>query len=216
MPGSDRGWQNVAGGEIGKSPRGGRSLAGRAAEEGPMSLLDWDYEDLARQVQGGLDRLSVSFFRRHGARVRRDELDFHGYEHVELEVAHGGHRLRVRQYTRARGLDESAAPSGPRPAEEFESVFDDRPAAEVSVARLAAWLASLPAGEAPSVAERPQADAANPFGTPTGRRASRPPAPAAPNPFVGERPSGPATNPFAPPAADERRQRALDWLSGDE
>src|ERR671932_196937 len=63
-----------------------------------MSLLDWDYDDLARQVQGGLDLLSVSFFRRHGARVRRDELDFHGYDHVEFELAHDGHRQRAAEW----------------------------------------------------------------------------------------------------------------------
>jgi hypothetical protein len=181
-----------------------------------MSLLDWDYDDLARQVQGGLDRLSVSFFRRHGARVRRDELDFHGYDHVEFELAHDGHRLCVRQYTRARGLDETPAPSGPRPAEEFESQFDDRPAAEVPVERLARWLASLPLGEAPPETDRPAADAANPFAAPARRSAPRAPTAPAPNPFASERPSGPAANPFAPPAADERRQHALDWLRGDE
>jgi hypothetical protein len=180
-----------------------------------MGLLDWDYDDLARQVQGGLDRLSVSFFRRHGARVRRDELDFHGYDHVELEVTHDGHHLRVRQYTRAHGLADTAAPADPRPAEEFESLFDDRPAAEVAVARLARWLASLPAGEAPAEAQRPAADAANPFGVPQ-RPAPRAPATPAANPFAGERPSGPAGNPFAPPGAEERRQHALDWLRGDE
>jgi hypothetical protein len=181
-----------------------------------MSLLDWDYDDLARQVQHGLDRLSVSFFRRHGARVHRDELDFHGYDHVEFEVAHAGHRLRVRQYTRARGLDETTAPSGPRPAEEFESIFDDRPAAEFSVELLARWLASLPAGEASPETERPRADAANPFAAPAKPRAPQAPSAPAANPFATERSPGPAANPFAPPAADERRQRALDWLSGDE
>ena len=47
-----------------------------------MGLLEWDYDELAERVQTGLDRLSVSFFRGHGGRLRRDELDFHGYEHV--------------------------------------------------------------------------------------------------------------------------------------
>lgn len=181
-----------------------------------MSLFDWDYDDLARQVQGGLDRLSVSFFRRHGARLRRDELDFHGYDYVEFEVAHDGHRLRVRQYTRAENFAETAAPSGPRPAEEFEATFDDRLAAEVPVERLAAWLATLPAGEAPPAAPRPAADAANPFAAPSTRPAPRAPSAPAPNPFAGERAGESAANPFAPPSADERRQRALDWLGGDE
>ena len=181
-----------------------------------MSLLDWDYEDLARRTQSGLDRLSVSFFRRHGARVRRDELDFHGYDHVDLEVTHDGHRLHVRQYAPARGLDEAPARSGALPAEEFESTFDGRPAAEVPVEQLARWLASLPAGEAPPEPQRAAADPTNPFASaPRPRPAPPPPAPAH-NPFLTERPSSPAANPFAPPSADERRQRALDWLRDDE
>jgi hypothetical protein len=181
-----------------------------------MSLFDWDYDDLARQVQRRLDRLSVSFFRRHGARLRRDELDFHGYDHVEFEIAHDGHRLHVRQYTRAESLDETSVASGPRPAEEFESTFDGRPAADVPADRLAAWLASLPAGEAPAEMARPPTDAANPFAVPATPQASRPPSAPAANPFASGRSSEPAANPFAPPPADERRQRALDWLGGDQ
>src|SRR5215210_1102563 len=138
-----------------------------------MSLLDWDYDDLARQAQEGLDRLSVSFFRRHGARMRRDVLDFHGYELVEFEVAYAGHRLRVRQYTRARGLDE-APRAGLEAGEEFESAFDDRPAGDVPRTRLAQWLASLPAGEAVTEREQPAAEAANPFGVPPRSSAPRP------------------------------------------
>ncbi|HEY7068197.1 MAG TPA: hypothetical protein VII06_42505 [Chloroflexota bacterium] len=179
-----------------------------------MSLLNWDYDDLARQVQHGLDRLSVSFFRRHGARVRRDELDFHGYDHVEFEVAHDGHRLAVRQYTLARGPDERAAPTGPRPAEEFESTFDGRPAAQLPAGRLARWLASLPAGEAAPEAARPAADAGNPFAAPA-RPAAPPPTAPAHNPFRTERADAPAANPFTTHSTDERRQEALDWLSGD-
>jgi hypothetical protein len=106
-------------------------------------------------------------------------------------------------------------PEGPRPAEEFESLFDDRPAAEAPVGRLARWLASLPAGEAPAEAQRPSADAANPFGAPA-KPAPRAPAAPAANPFATDRPSAPTANPFAPPGADERRQHALDWLRGDE
>src|SRR5690242_5165388 len=113
-----------------------------------MSLLDWDYEELAERVQTGLDRLSVGFFRAHGARIRRDDEDFHGYEHVELEVSHGGHRLYVKQYGRARRLDEGPPAPGAVPLEEFASTFDERPAGEVARPELARWLAALPAGEA--------------------------------------------------------------------
>jgi hypothetical protein len=184
-----------------------------------MSLLDWDYDEVARRAQTGLDRLSVSFFRGHHARMRRDELDFHGFEHVELEVSHDGHRLHVRQYGRARGQDEVLAAGEAVPLEEFESTFDNRPAAEVPVAELARWLATLPVGEAPREAARPAADPANPFApSPDAPRPRRPepPTPAA-NPFLAERPSAsPTSNPFAPPAPEERRERALDWLRGDD
>jgi hypothetical protein len=183
-----------------------------------MSLLDWDYDELARRVQTGLDRLSVSFFRGHGARLRRDELDFHGFEHVELEINHDGHWLRVRQYGRARGQDEMAAGEAV-PLEEFSSTFDDRPATEAARPELARWLATLPAGEAPREAAPPAADLANPFAPPAEARPRARPEPAAPaaNPFLAERRSEPPPrNPFAPPAADERRDRALDWLRGDE
>ena len=176
-----------------------------------MSLLDWDCEEVARRVQTGLDRLSVSFFRRHGARIRRDDLDFHGFEHVELEVAHGGHRLHVRQYAPPRGLDAKPTTGAPLAVEEFTSTFDDRPAAEVPLDVLAGWLATLPVGEAPPERARPAADPANPFAAPT-RPASAP----MPNPFASERPSAPGANPFAPPSADERRHRALEWLRDDD
>jgi len=181
-----------------------------------MSLLDWDYDEIAYRVQTGLDRLTVSFFRHHGARVRHDAVDFHGYEHVELEVAHGGHRLHVRQYARARSLDETPiGRSEPYPTEEFSSTFDDQPASAVPIGRLRAWLASLPAGEAVPAAEPPP-DPTNPFAPPPRRRSKSPAAPT-PNPFLAERPPPTSPeNPFAPPSAEEKRRRALDWLQGDD
>ena len=182
-----------------------------------MSLLDWDYDEIAYRVQTGLDRLTVSFFRHHGARVRHDAVDFHGYEHVELEVAHGGHRLHVRQYARARSLDETPiGRSEPYPTEEFSSTFDDQPASAVPIGRLRAWLASLPAGEAVPAAEPPPPDPTNPFAPPPRRRSKSPAAPT-PNPFLAERPPPTSPeNPFAPPSAEEKRRRALDWLQGDD
>ncbi len=182
-----------------------------------MSLLDWDYDEIAYRVQTGLDRLTVSFFRHHGARVRRDEVDFHGYEHLELEVAHDGHRLRVRQYARARGLEET--PPGrnePYPTEELTSTFDDQPASAVPTERLARWLASLPAGQAASTPDLPPPDPTNPFAPPPRRAGGpQPPAPSH-NPFLTERPAAPGPNPFAPPSPEEKRQRALDWLRSDD
>jgi hypothetical protein len=180
-----------------------------------MSLLNWDHDEIAYRVQTGLDRLSVSFFRRHGARVRRDELDFHGFEHVDLEVTHAGHRLQVRQYARA---GEAAATLGPRepfPTEEFVSTFDDGPAGAVPASQLAAWLASLPVGEAAGPADAPAPDPTNPF-VPAARAGSGSVA-RENNPFLGERPRAPdVANPFAPTAADEQRQRALEWLRRDD
>jgi hypothetical protein len=183
-----------------------------------MSLLDWDYEEIAHRVQRGLDRLSVSFFRRHGARILRDTVDFHGYEHLELEVAHGGHRLHIRQYAPARGLDGTPAAASPAVAEEFTSTFDGRPAAEVPVKELARWLATLPVGEAPPEPATTAPDPHNPFAAARDlpERAAEPPLPPERNPFLRERPRQPTPNPFAPPAPEERRRRALDWLRGED
>src|SRR4051794_35364618 len=181
-----------------------------------MSLLNWDHDEIAYRVQTGLDRLSVSFFRRHGARVRRDEVDFHGYEHVDLEVAHAGHRLQVRQYARTGDTDAAVGLHEPFPTEEFESTFDDAPAQAVPAGQLAAWLASLPLGEAKGPANVPAADPTNPFAPPP-RVGSAGPLARANNPFLGERPRAPdLANPFAPPAADEQRQQAVEWLRSDD
>jgi hypothetical protein len=181
-----------------------------------MSLLNWDHDEIAYRVQTGLDRLSVSFFRGHGARVRRDDVDFHGYEHVDLEVAHAGHRLQVRQYARAGESDAPAGPREPFPTEEFASTFDDAPARAVPAGQLAAWLASLPLGEATAPAKVSEPDPTNPFAPPP-RAGSAEPIAREKNPFLVERPRAPdPANPFAPPATDEQRQRALEWLRSDD
>ena len=184
-----------------------------------MSLFEWDYDELAARAQRGLDRLSVSFFRSHGARIRQDALDFHGHEHVELEVAHGGHRLQVRQYGPPQGPERAAVDDAARGLVEFVSTFDGRPTTDVVPGELARWLAELPPGEAPAEPKAAQADPANPFLAERGARDAEPGAATLPatNPFLGERPRGaPTNNPFAPPAGDERRQRALEWLSDDD
>jgi hypothetical protein len=177
-----------------------------------MGLLDWDYDELALRLQTGLDRLTVSFLRGHRARVRRDAVDFHGFEHIELELTHDGHRLYVRQYGPA--LDREPPPVAlDTPAREFVSTFDDRPTSAVPRAELARWLASLPAGEAPPERPRPEAARDNPFASAPPRREE--PAPTR-NPFLAERPSAPERNPFAPPPAEERRREALRWLQADD
>src|SRR5688572_2516531 len=129
-----------------------------------MSFLDYDYDDLARQVQDGLERIGVSFLRSHGARIRRDLVDFHGFEQIDLEVSAGGHTLVVHQVGRPRGFDHStAAVSADAPDEEFASSFDGAPAVNTPADEIARWLASLPVGEAPPERPRARADAANPF-----------------------------------------------------
>ncbi|MBX5491066.1 MAG: hypothetical protein IRZ14_07895 [Chloroflexi bacterium] len=176
-----------------------------------MGLLDWDYDELAQHLQTGLDRLTMSFLRGHRARVRRDAVDFHGFEHIELELAHGGHRLYVRQYGPA--LDQAPPPVAlDTPAREFVSTFDDRPTATVPRVELVRWLASLPAGEAPP--ERPSAEAVrdNPFAPGPPRREPPPKA----NPFLAERSQPSQRNPFAPPSPEERRREALRWLQSDD
>ena len=65
-----------------------------------MDLCQYDIDELAGQIQHGLERVAVSFLRAHGARIHRDQADFHGKEYVELELSHGDHRLTIRQ-TRA-------------------------------------------------------------------------------------------------------------------
>ncbi|MCC7106727.1 MAG: hypothetical protein IT307_16445 [Chloroflexi bacterium] len=174
-----------------------------------MSLFDYDYDELARRVQSRLDRLTVDYLKSRGARIKRDVLDFHGDEHIELEVDHGGHRLSVRQLGPATGLDPANAP----PLEVFDSTFDSQPAAKTSAAMLARWLAELPVGEAAPERKTSTVDADNPFaGGPV------PDAPRDPgfNPFLRPRQEAGGKNPFQSGDAGERKKRALEWLGGDD
>lgn len=175
-----------------------------------MGLFDYDYEELAQRAQSRLDRLTVDFLRGHGARVRLDEVDFHGDEHIELELSHGGHRLSVRQHGPATGLDPSSA----LPLGVFESAFDGRPTARVPLHTIAEWLKGLPAGEAPAERRAKRFDADNPFAARLGgaRSDDAPPA----NPFLPPAQQRDEPNPFGSSDAEARRKKALDWLGGDD
>ena len=177
-----------------------------------MGLLDYDYDELAERVQHGLDRLTANFLTAHRARVRLDQVDFHGREHLDLELEYAGHRLRVRQMGRA---DEPGAAGVPEP-EEFESLFDGRPSREWAREELAAWLRGLPAGAATPTGEARPVDPHNPFLAEARPRAERP----LENPLLGERPASGAKrpNPLAgeDDEAERRKRRALEWLSGDQ
>lgn len=181
-----------------------------------MSLLDYDYEDLARQVQTGLERVAINFLKRRGARVRKDVLDFHGFEQVDLEVRHGGHTLRVRQVGRPRGPGYEPAEAPPPGLEEiFESTFDGRPASAVPVQELARWLRSLPVGEAEPEPLREAPPIDNPFASPDLQRRQKATEPAV-NPFLAERAKSSDPNPFAPPRRNGEREELLRRLRGED
>ncbi len=112
-----------------------------------MDLFTYDHEELARRVQDGLDRMTVNYLRAHGAQVHRDDLDFHGFEHVDLEVKFDNHHLIVRQTNRSTESSRSTAPPEADLVSTFESTFDGQPASAVSTGLIAQWLALLPAGE---------------------------------------------------------------------
>jgi hypothetical protein len=182
-----------------------------------VSLFEYDYDDLAQQIQNGLERIAVNFLRAHGARVRRDLVDFHGYEQIDLELTHGGHTLKVHQVGRPRGPGYS--PSEPPPAgleEEFESTFDGWPASNTPLETIAQWLASLPAGEAPPEAPRAAKDASNPFAKEGPARTFDAPKEPAFNPFLADRPEPGGRNPFADPDRERRRQEMLRRLGGED
>src|SRR5215211_1518853 len=140
-----------------------------------MTLFDYDHDDLAQQIQTGLERLAVNFLRSHGARIRRDLVDFHGYEQVELELTHSGHELKVHQIGRPRGPGVVEVEAVPGVEEIFESTFDGWPAADVPRETIAGWLAELPIGEARPEAPRPGGVQANPFTTERPRAATEQP-----------------------------------------
>ena len=182
-----------------------------------MSFLEYDYEDLARQVQTRLDRLGVSFLRAHGARMKLDVVDFHGWERIDLELSHADHTLVVHQVGRPRGFEaDPAEPPGPSTEEEFESTFDGWPAGNVPREELARWLARLPPGEAPPEKKTAPADPSNPFATerprPVPSLASEPSF----NPFLSDRRQTNDANPFADPDRERKRQEMLRRLKGDD
>lgn len=181
-----------------------------------MNPFEYDYDDLARQVQSGLERIGVNFLLSHGARVRRDQVDFHGYEQIDLELTHDGRTLVIHQVGRPR-LAGSVEPAPVVGVEEvFESTLDGWPASNTHPHVVARWLTSLPAGEAPPERSRAAADSTNPFARPS--EPSRPEAglqPAA-NPFLGERPRRVEANPFVDNDRERERQETLRRLRGDD
>ena len=181
-----------------------------------MKLFDYDYDDLAHQVQTGLERLGINFLRGHGARIHRDLVDFHGYEQVDLELAYDGHTLKIHQVGRPRGPGVIAPEAPPGALEEaFESTFDGWPASDVPHERIARWLASLPAGEA--APERPKAalDASNPFAAERPRPQPRTEQPAV-NPFLADQPKQGGPNPFLDTDRERKRCEMLRRLKGDD
>ena len=177
-----------------------------------MDLFDYDYEELARRVQSRLDRLTVDYLRAHGARIRKDVLDFHDREHIDLEVAHGPHLLKVRQIGPSTGLDPTSAP----PLEIFESTVDGAPARQAPLEALSEWLASLPKGTAEAEPARDEPARDNPFlaERPTERKPQ--PASKQANPFLSDSRPREESNPFTDPDADERRRKARQWLGSDQ
>jgi hypothetical protein len=171
-------------------------------------MLEYDFQEMAARVQHGLDRLTASYLVGHGARARRDVVDFHGREHLDLEAEHGGHHLRVRQVAEARAIGD---PRGVTP-EEFESLFDGRAADQAPLETLANWLRGLPAGRAAPERVAPRTETDNPFLAEAPRRSDRP----ASNPLLEERSADqPRENPFAADdEAERRKRRAREWLGG--
>lgn len=178
-----------------------------------MDLFTYDHEELARRVQTGVDRMTVNYLRAHGARVRRDELDFHGLEHVDLEVQSDGHHLVVKQSSPSDANQDSVARKLAESVASFESTFDGQPAARVETGMLAQWLAMLPEGEYREEKRKTAADPSNPFLADVQERERNEMA----NPFLAERPKPRReSNPFAPDDTDKKRRAAFDWLAGDE
>ena len=178
-----------------------------------MDLFTYDHEELARRIQSGLDRMTVNYLRAHGAQVHRDDLDFHGFEHVDLEVKFDNHHLVVRQTGRAADSAASTAPPEADLVSTFQSTFDDQPASAVSTGLIAQWLALLPAGEHKEERAKPQVDPNNPFFSDIKERQKNEPV----NPFLSNETKASTTpNPFAPDDSDKKRRAAFNWLAGDE
>lgn len=182
-----------------------------------MGLFDYDYDDLARQLQTGLDRLAVSFLRGHRARMRRDLVDFHGNDQVEIELTHDGQTLKVRQARRAPAGVSPSGTSAAEVGEVFESTFNGWPSSDAPREEIARWLESLPAGEAPSETVQPVKDEGNPFAA----AASSSPRPQRGqdesfNPFLTERSRPSGSNPFLDTDRAGKRDELLRRLRGDD
>ena len=178
-----------------------------------MELFAYDHEELARRVQTGLDTMTINYLRAHGARMHRDDLDFHGFEHIDLEVRFDRHHLVVRQTGRLRDPAPGSDTAPEHDLSSFESTFDEQPASTVSIGLLAQWLALLPAGEHKEERSKPRVDASNPFLADVQERQKAEPL----NPFLaGAKQASPEPNPFAPDDSDKKRRAAFDWLAGDE
>ena len=180
-----------------------------------MSLFDYDYDELANQLQNGLERITVNFLRSHGARVHNDTLDFHGIERIDLELEHAGHSIKVHQVGRPRGPGYEAG-SEMGPGEEFETLFDGWPTENTGPEVIASWLASLPVGEAPPERESRQPTSNNPFAAERASGGRRDPVDSGRNPFLSEPSGGVDRNPFAVDDAERRRQELLRRLRGDD
>lgn len=175
-------------------------------------LFAYDYDELAENIQTRVNRLTVNFLRHHGARMRRDDVDFHGFENVDLELTHDGHTLVIRQSSRTEAEPSPIGSSVEVAIETFESLFDGQPTNEVARGLLAQWLALLPQGEARNATDRRAIDPANPFLADQEEQASEPTV----NPFLSDAPRDTDTNPFAPSDGDKKKRAALDWLKADD
>ena len=108
-----------------------------------MDLFTYDHEELARRIPTGLDRIAANYLRAHGAKVHRDDADFHGFEHLDLEVTFDNHHLVVRQTDQLRAVP-GEPPKTDHDLNHFESTWIRHPAVRPSTALIAQWLALLP------------------------------------------------------------------------
>jgi hypothetical protein len=182
-----------------------------------MGLFEYDYDDLAAQVQTGLERLAVSFLRGHGARVRKDLVDFHGNEQVELELSHEGQSLRIRQIKPASSAESGSQGASPGTLEEvFESTFNGYSSADVPREQIAHWLSTLPVGEAPPEVARPAVDKDNPFAAASSPSERRQAPDDTVNPFLAERSARSGPNPFVDAGRSQKREETLRRLRGGD
>ncbi|MFN0074521.1 MAG: hypothetical protein ACKVVP_23820 [Chloroflexota bacterium] len=178
-----------------------------------MDIFSYDHEELARRIQTGLDRMTVNYLRGHGARVRHDDLDFHGFEHIDLELSFDHHTLAIRQVGPTSSTSVADRAHATSAVSVFESSFDGQPSDTVSTGMLAQWLALLPEGELREPRAQPVIDPTNPFLSDLTERKKDETV----NPFQSKQPKPkPDSNPFAAEDSDKKRRAAFDWLAGDD